>query len=401
MKNILIIFFILIFVFLQFPLISFAQEFSSSLTNDLKVTLNDLNDIKNNLKERSKLLRSISKEINLIIKKFNRFLEDKESRCIKTPDLILRLQAVISKLTKKSCNTIKSRNCFPSEIVDEFLPGLEESINEIESLFQADNNENETPDICEEITEDINVISSLNPLQGYPSEPLGKVFKEEFNNNVLNQDLWEIKDGYDLWDSFLVGEKTFLDSGNLKISTNANDKIDGMLKVGGIYSDAYYSYGTFTIRAKANSAQGTVSSFYLYNEDKDRQEGGRHEEVDIELSSKFPTNASLVTFHNDNWVNDELQNEMHRGGLKDISTIPDLENFDSREFNTYVIEWIPNKITWFVNGIKVEEFTDAIPTTPMLIHIDSHNSKEWDFVDPEPLGNGSFEIDFVNYEPDE
>jgi len=242
-----------------------------------------------------------------------------------------------------------------------------------------------------------------SPLPGYPTTPLGSAVEENFVGNRINGNVLEVLDGFKYWDSWYTASKTSLSGGILKLSSDANDKTsNNLLKVGGVKSVAFYSYGKFTFRAKINPAMGSVSALYLYNEDKDMERGGKHEEIDVELSSKHPCRASLVTYHNDDWTSSDLglQNEMHRGGIKDLCQIPGLESFDSRNFNTYVIDWQPGKVRWSVNGIKVEEFTNAVPTTPMKIHLDTYNNHEWDaFIDINPAGAGALQIDFASYDP--
>lgn len=237
-------------------------------------------------------------------------------------------------------------------------------------------------------------------LPGYPIEPRGDSFDEDFDEDSLNEDLFEVKDNMHLWNSWLSGEKVEVREGVLRLQSEAGDTHADLIKVGGVVTQAFYGHGHLMFRARTNPTRGMAGSVYLYNEDKDRDEGGHHEEIDIELSAKFPGLASLVTFHDDDWQNDEKQNAMHRGGLKNIREVPGLESFDSREFNTYVIDWQPGKLTWSINGIQVERFQDAVPTTPMNIHLDTHHNAEWDaFMDSEPEGSGAFEIDSIRYEP--
>ncbi len=241
------------------------------------------------------------------------------------------------------------------------------------------------------------------PLLEYPATPLGTTFEENFEGNRINENVWEVLNGFKYWDSWYTASKTSLSGGILKLSSDANDKIsNNLLKVGGVKSIAFYSYGKFTFKAKINPAVGSVSALYFYNENKDKEEGGRHEEIDVELSSKYPCKASLVTYHNDDWTSSDLglQNEMHHGSIKDLCEISGLKSFDSTKFNTYVIDWQPSKVTWYVNDIKVEEFANAVPTTPMQISLDTYNNHEWDaFIDMNPAGAGSLEIDYITYVP--
>lgn len=237
-----------------------------------------------------------------------------------------------------------------------------------------------------------------SPLDGYPSFPIGASFNEEFDSSSLDSNLFEIRDGYKIWDSWYDQTKTTISGGKLLLRCDANDARDGLVKVGGINTVGFFEYGKLEFRAKTNAAQGMVGSIYFYNEDKDRSNGGTHEEIDVELSSLHTDKASLVTFHGDNWQNDLLQNEMHRGGIKDIRTISGLENYDSTQMNTYTVEWKQGVITWTVNDIQVEQLTEAVPTTAMQIIIDTNHNNSWDeFVDPTVSGAGSLELEYIKY----
>lgn len=240
--------------------------------------------------------------------------------------------------------------------------------------------------------------NSNSPLNGYPISPTGSSFNEEFDSPSLDSNLFEIRDGYNIWDSWYDLTRTTISNGKLVLGSDASDMRDGLVKVGGINTVGFYSYGKLEFRVKTNAARGMVGSVYFYNEDKDRSDGGTHEEIDVELSSLYAGKASLVTFHGDNWENDSLQNEMHRGGIKNLRTISGLENYESTQMNTYSVEWKQGIITWTVNDIQVEQLTEAVPTTPMQIIIDTNHNNNWDeFVDPTVSGAGSVELEYIKY----
>lgn len=240
--------------------------------------------------------------------------------------------------------------------------------------------------------------NSNTPLPGYPLSPTGSSFIEEFDSSSLDPNIFEIRDGYNIWDSWYDQTKVTISGGKLLLRSDANDTHSGLVDVGGINTIGFYSYGKLEFRAKTNAARGMVSSLYLYNEDKDRSNGGTHEEIDVELSSLHTGKASLVAFHGDNWENDALQNEMHRGRIKDLREISGLENYDSTQMNNYSVEWKEGIITWTVNDIQVEQLTQAVPTTPMQIIIDTNHNNSWgEFIDPTVSGVGSFEIERIKY----
>jgi beta-glucanase (GH16 family) len=240
------------------------------------------------------------------------------------------------------------------------------------------------------------------PLPGYAVAPRGRAFRENFSGGAVNPDRFEVLDGYAYWDSWYTAGKTAVRDGALQLAAQAGDRQGRYLRVGGAASRALYPYGTFTFRARANPMPGMVSALYLYNEDKDATQGGTHEEIDVELSAKHPNQASLVTYHKDDWTSADLglQNDMHRGGVVDLRAIRGLQTFDSRRWNTYVIDWGPGRVIWRVNGVQAAEFTNAVPTTPMKIHLDTYHTREWsDFVEPTPRGSGALLVDLVSFVP--
>lgn len=86
--------------------------------------------------------------------------------------------------------------------------------------------------------------------------------------------------------------------------------------------------------------------------------------------------------------------------MQDIHKTAGLASFNSHEYQTYVIDWQPGRVSWYVNGVKIRELTQALPTTPMQLHLDSHHSDQWDaFVETKFAGAGAAKVDSVRYEP--
>ena len=143
-----------------------------------------------------------------------------------------------------------------------------------------------------------------------------------------------------------------------------------------------------------------IGVLHLYKQDKDRSAGGRHDEIDVELSSQAPGVISWDTYRDDNWKNDYRQNAMHRGDFTNTHRIRGLEAFDSTRFNTYVIDWRPHRVTWLINGIPIASASEAVPTMPMEIRLDVYYKRAWNaFLGIKPAGTGGLEIRAVSYTP--
>ncbi len=111
-------------------------------------------------------------------------------------------------------------------------------------------------------------------------------------------------------------------------------------------SKKMFHYGRFEAEIKTSSALGCITAFFLY-----RPKAEKNTEIDVEFSGKYP---HVLTINN--WVD-------HRSHDKDLEL-----GFDSsKDFHRYVINWLPNKISWEVDGVTVYETKKAIPQKPMQV----------------------------------
>lgn len=100
---------------------------------------------------------------------------------------------------------------------------------------------------------------AAEPLPGYPTEPQAATLSESFAGRQVSSARWEVKDGWQLWDSWLDRKRIRIRGGKLLLTTDARYRHNGLLKVGGLVSRKFFSYGRFTIRAQANGARGVVT----------------------------------------------------------------------------------------------------------------------------------------------
>jgi beta-glucanase (GH16 family) len=100
-------------------------------------------------------------------------------------------------------------------------------------------------------------------------------------------------------------------------------------------SNALYPYGTFSVRLKAAQADGIVTSFFLYTDHWDDQP---HDEIDIEILGKDTT---------------RMQVNYWTSGVGGHEVMIDLGFDAAADFHTYTIEWLPDSITWWVDGVPV------------------------------------------------
>lgn len=109
----------------------------------------------------------------------------------------------------------------------------------------------------------------------------------------------------------------------------------------------FYGYGRYEAVMRASDAKGVVTAFFVYTgEDM----GDPHDEIDIEILGRDPAKIHV--------------NYFRRGqpAARDIDL-----GFDASEGeHLYAFEWLPDSITWFVDGVEVRRVQSPeapIPTT--------------------------------------
>jgi beta-glucanase (GH16 family) len=137
-------------------------------------------------------------------------------------------------------------------------------------------------------------------------------------------------------------------------------KLDNTASSGKSYSGGEYrtidtvSYGRFETRMKAAKASGIVSSFFTYT-------GSPWDEIDVEILGK---NTSQVQFNY--FVN----------GTGGHERVVDLGFDASAGYHTYAIDWQPNSINWYVDGVLKHSVTGSpstLPSHPMQIMMNLWN----------------------------
>ena len=158
-------------------------------------------------------------------------------------------------------------------------------------------------------------------------------FQDEMD--YFNTTLWSKSDGW-------ANDVNVFDCGWQAGHVNANGKmvltLDNTPSSGRPYtsgefrSNYFYGYGTLEASIKAVSTDGVVVSLFLYRGPWD--EGGYPgDEIDIEF------------------VRGRLQTNYAANGVGGHETLIDLGFDPSQGFHTYKLEWLPNRITWYVDGM--------------------------------------------------
>lgn len=129
---------------------------------------------------------------------------------------------------------------------------------------------------------------------------------------------------------------------NLTIDRDANGGYSG----GEYRTVQTFGYGMYDVSMKAIKNDGVVTSFFTYTGPGD---GTVWDEIDIEFLGKDTTKVQFNYFTNG------------VGGHEYLYSL----GFDASEgFHQYGFLWLPDSITWYVDGNAVYTATDNIPSTP-------------------------------------
>jgi endo-1,3-1,4-beta-glycanase ExoK len=109
-----------------------------------------------------------------------------------------------------------------------------------------------------------------------------------------------------------------------------------------LYRTDGYRYGKFEASIQFAGGNGVISSFFLWK-DKSEQQDVYWNEIDIE---KFGDDCSQF-----------LSNLLYGLPQSNHVVIVDTEADLCAGFHTYTIEWTPDRITWFVDGVQMREST--------------------------------------------
>ena len=133
-------------------------------------------------------------------------------------------------------------------------------------------------------------------------------------------------------------QNAVVDSGLLTLSLTKN----GNKYVGAEYrTHKHYSYGFYSVKMKAASCSGVISSFFTYT-------GRPWDEIDIEFLGDDTTRVQFNYFTNG------------EGGHEYVYYL----GFDaSEDFHEYAFDWQEDSITWYVDGKAVYRATEDIPKT--------------------------------------
>jgi beta-glucanase (GH16 family) len=196
----------------------------------------------------------------------------------------------------------------------------------------------------------------------------------DFNESALDQRVWNPYNSVGgFGNGFRRPSAITVEDGKLRITARGNVS-------GGMGHERDQLYGRWEFRARTDKGRGRGAAVLLWPQTENKDDG----ELDMmEVPREDRSQAHFVIHYSG-------QNKLAGNKISG----------DFSQWHTFAMDWLPNRITWYVDGVKQFETTDrnVIPKVPMhmTIQLDMGPFEEWipapDATTPEEV---SLEVDWV------
>jgi beta-glucanase (GH16 family) len=182
------------------------------------------------------------------------------------------------------------------------------------------------------------------------------VFAEEFDGKRLNTSRWQSalpwgrtnKDEYQYYSASALKQR----GGQLTITASKTASHGKQYTSGAITTASSYTfkYGYTEMRAQLPAGAGLWSAFWLMT-----RKPGVFDEIDVvELVGSDPNKANLVLHYG---------TANNRGKAMGSYRGPDC----SAGFHTFGVDWEPNLLVWYIDGVERYRVTQHVPKDPMFL----------------------------------
>jgi beta-glucanase (GH16 family) len=216
------------------------------------------------------------------------------------------------------------------------------------------------------------LIFSVSALAGPANKPGWKLtFDDEFDGTTLDLTKWTPQDPWGrernqelqayVKDAFKVENGILTITAEKRHATyDGKDReyTSGMMNTLGKFSQCY---GRFEIRCRLPSGRGLWPAFWMLPDPRSWPP-----EIDVlEVLGHEPAKV-YMTHH---FLNDQHEHKSHGGSWVG----PDF----SKEFHEFAVEWSPERIVWYVDGVERYRSEDSIPNTKMYLLVNLAVGGKW------------------------
>uniref|UniRef100_UPI0022EB31EF glycoside hydrolase family 16 protein n=1 Tax=Falsiroseomonas oryzae TaxID=2766473 RepID=UPI0022EB31EF len=213
------------------------------------------------------------------------------------------------------------------------------------------------------------------------------IFFDGFNGTALEHAKWPITYGGSMyWNNAFWWDNGQLSVGNGELTIGMDGHDNGIWTVGGLSTAPYpnapaglghgFLYGRVEIRAKTSvEVEGAGPCFLLWPTSND------HWPPEVDILETPKNGDGMFTNH---WV----------GPNGEHFYASQFFELDHSQWHTYTLDWFPDRMTLYVDGVKVAETRENIPTEKMSVGLQGHVGLENDgwYGNPNDTGVRSVDI---------
>lgn len=217
------------------------------------------------------------------------------------------------------------------------------------------------------------------------------MWKDEFSEGQLAPEKWNVlirehSKHNEL--QYYVPDDVYIENDCLRLRSRIRDFGSQHYTSGRVDTEGKFSpvYGRFEIRAKLPGGKGLWPAHWLYPQNRDwameqlmaravaegrerqiPEERPWYSEIDIMEFLGHETNVLYGTLHYHAF---DGQKKSSSGTLKGSVDY-------TKDFHTYVLEWEPGELRWFVDGKLIHSTKDGIPHTPHYLILNTAVGGQW------------------------
>ena len=203
----------------------------------------------------------------------------------------------------------------------------------------------------------------------------------QFDGQVWTKaDWWN---GADFDSSFLPSRVAHSDGAmQLTLSPGGCPCHERSLAAGEVRTQRAFVYGRLQARLRAATGSGLVSGLFLYT---GKTFGHPHDEIDVEILGQDPSTAVLGYFK-----------AGKQAGVAKVAL-----GFDaSADYHTYAIDWLPDRIRWWVDGKLVHEVSGApeqLPSHPSRVYVNLWRCADSNWCGAHESDQAQLSVDWLRY----
>lgn len=191
------------------------------------------------------------------------------------------------------------------------------------------------------------------------------VWSDEFDGTEIDPARWRIEDAALVKNNelqYYTPQEVYLEDGCLVLRSSRRAMggrayTSGLVETRGLFEQAY---GRFEVRAQVPKGQGIWPAHWMLPAD-----GTWPPEIDImEYLGHEPTRVHM-TNHWGRWPRNASKSASFEG--------PDF----SAGFHTFAVEWHPERIDWFVDGVLRASSDAAVPSAPFYLILNTAVGGDW------------------------